>query len=109
MHPKADPQAQEEFRHDFARLAEASLPDGRPVEDVLVYFQDEARIGQKGMLSRIWARTGTRPRMMRDHRHGYVYLFSAACPATGAAVGHVCARANTDTKSCKLDHDSDRT
>ena len=109
MHPKADPQAQEAFRNHFASLVEAFLPDGLPVADVLVYFQDEARIGQKGMLSRIWAWTGTRPRMMRDHRHGSVYLFSAGCPATGAAAGHVCARANTDAKSCKLDHDSDRT
>ncbi len=32
---------------------------------------------------------------MLDHRDGYVYLFSAACPETGAAVGHACARANT--------------
>ena len=47
------------------------------------------------MLSRVWARKGTRPRILRDHRYGYVYLFSAACPETGTAVGHVCAKANT--------------
>ena len=48
------------------------------------------------MLSRIWARKGTRLRIVRDHRYGYVYLFSAACPENGAAVGHVCPKANTE-------------
>ena len=61
-----------------------------------MFFQDEDRIGQKGMLSRVWTRKGTRPRIPRDHRYGYVYLVSAACPETGHAVGHVCDKANTD-------------
>ena len=51
VHPKADPEAQEEFRNGFAQLAEAAVPDSVSTEDVLVYFQDDARIGQKGMLS----------------------------------------------------------
>ena len=38
---------------------------------------------------------GTRPRIVKDHRQGYVQPFSAACPETATAVGHVCARANT--------------
>ena len=46
------------------------------------------------MLTRVWARKGTRPRIPRDYRYGYVYLFSAACPETGDAVGHVCDKAN---------------
>ncbi len=95
VHPRADPAAREGFRSGFSRLARKAVPDGVAPEDVLVYFQDEARVGQKGMLSRVWARRGTRPRIARDHRYGYVYLFSAACPATGDAVGHVCGRANT--------------
>ena len=60
-----------------------------------MFSQDEARVGQKGMLSRVWARKETRPRIVRDHRCGYVYVFSAACPETGTAVGHVCAKAST--------------
>ena len=31
---------------------------GKPLE---IWFQDEARIGQKGTLTRIWARLGSRP------------------------------------------------
>lgn len=102
VHPRAKPEAQEEFRNGFARLAEEAVPDGVSLADVLVHFQDEARVGQKGMLSRVWARKGTRPRIVQDHRYGYVYLFSAACPETGTAVGHVCARANTGEMSRHL-------
>ena len=57
-------------------------------------FPDEARIGQKGMLSRMWACKGTRPRIPREYRYGYCYLFRALCPAKGEAIGHVCDRAN---------------
>ena len=63
IHPWARPEDQEPFRQDFRELALAALPDGVSGEDVLVFFQDEARMGQKGMLSRVWARKGTRPRL----------------------------------------------
>ena len=90
------PAPREEFRSNFKELARKVLPGGVSPESAGVRFQDEARIGRKGMLSRVWARKGTRPRIPRDHRRGYCYLFSAACPSTGQAVGHVCERANTD-------------
>jgi putative transposase len=58
---------------------------GRPIE---VWFQDEARVGQQGTLTRIWARRGTRPRAPRDRRYAWAYLFGAVCPAraVGAAL-----------------------
>ena len=96
VHPKADVQRQEEFRSNFRELVENAVPDGTALESVDVWFQDEARIGQKGMLSRIWAPLGSRPPVVRDHRYGYCYQFSAASPTAGQAVGHSCARANTD-------------
>ena len=102
VHSKADPRAQEEFRNGFAQLAQAAIPGGVSTKDVLVHFQDESRVGRKGMLSRVWVRKGTRPRIVRDHRYGYVHLFSAACPETGAAVGHVGAKADTEEMSRHL-------
>ena len=58
---------------------------GKPLE---VWFQDEARVGQKGTLTRIWARKGSRPRKPRDTRYEWAYIFGAVCPAraTGAAI-----------------------
>jgi hypothetical protein len=58
---------------------------GKPVE---IWFQDEARVGQQGTLTRIWARRGSRPRAPRDRRYSWAYLFGAVCPerAIGAAL-----------------------
>lgn len=58
---------------------------GKPVE---IWFQDEARVGQQGTLSYVWAPIGARPPAVRDNRHDSVYLFGAVCPdrATGAAI-----------------------
>jgi DDE superfamily endonuclease len=65
-----------------------ALPEharGKPLE---VWFQDEARVGQQGTLTRVWARRGTRPRAPRDRRYAWAYLFGAVCPerAIGAAL-----------------------
>ena len=95
VHPRADPAAREGFRRDSSRLAREAVPDGVAPEDVPVYLQDGARVGRKGMLPGVRARKGTRPRIVRDHRYGHLYLFPSACPATGDAVGHVCGRAST--------------
>ena len=48
-----------------------------------IWFQDEARIGQKNGLVRQWARRGTRPIQPADQRYESAYLFGAICPARG--------------------------
>jgi hypothetical protein len=55
---------------------------------VEIWFQDEARVGQQGSLSYVWAPIGSRPPMVRDTRRDPAYLFGAICPqrAVGAAV-----------------------
>ena len=66
----------------------AALPPeaaGKPVE---IWFADEARVGQQGTLTRVWAKRGSRPRAPRDRRYEWAYLFGAVCPerSTGAAI-----------------------
>ena len=53
-----------------------------------VWFQDEARVGQQGTLSYVWAPIGSRPARVRDCRHESAYLFGAICRdrAVGAAI-----------------------
>ena len=55
-------------------------------------FKTKHASAKKGMLTRVWARRGSGPRVPRDYR----YLFSAICPESGISAGHVCDRANTD-------------
>lgn len=52
-----------------------------------IWFQDEARIGQKNSLVRQWARRGTRPTQPADQRYESAYLFGAICPARGVGAG----------------------
>jgi hypothetical protein len=48
------------------------VPETTPIE---IWFQDEARIGQKNGVVRQWAKTGTRPRQPADQRYENAYLF----------------------------------
>ena len=63
------------------------MPEQAKVKPLEIWFQDEARVGQQGTLTRIWAKRGTRPRAPRDTRYKWSYIFGAACPARGATAG----------------------
>lgn len=56
-----------------------------PDKKIEVWLQDEARVGQHGTLARIWAKTGSRPRSLRDFRFQSAYIFSAICPSAQKA------------------------
>src|SRR5664279_925061 len=73
---------------NFRELSLNVLPDSAADKAIEVWFQDEARVGQKGSLEYIWAPIGSRPPMVRDNRHDSVHLFGAICPArkVGAAI-----------------------
>jgi putative transposase len=60
----------------------------RPGTAIEIWFQDEARIGQKNGLVYQWAERGSRPRQARDQRYENAYIFGAICPArdVGAAL-----------------------
>src|SRR5271170_3375657 len=60
----------------------AAQPHGVRVE---VWFQDEARIGQKNSLTRVWGQTGSRPVAPKDLGFASAYLFGAVCPSAGKA------------------------
>ena len=70
-----------------------------PVE---VWFQDEARVGQKGSLSYVWAPVGSRPAMVRDNRHDAVYIFGAICPERGVGAAIITPAANMECMNFHL-------
>lgn len=67
-----------------------------------MWFQDEARVGQQGTLTRKWARVGTRPRAPRDTRYKWSYIFGAACPGRGVAAGFVLPYVDTEAMNLHL-------
>lgn len=56
---------------------------------VEIWFQDEARVGQQGTITRMWAEKGTRPRALRQLQYDYAYIFGAVCPERDQAVALV--------------------
>ena len=78
----------------------AKLPDGVAIE---LWWQDEARVGQKNKITRRWARRGTRPRAAHDQRTKWAYIFGAICPAKGKAAGLIMPYCNTEAMQAHLD------
>lgn len=60
-----------------------------------MWFQDEARLGQRGTVSRVWAEKGSRPRLLRQQQYEYAYVLGAICPSSGKAIGLVMPHINT--------------
>jgi transposase len=75
----------------------AVVPDDLSVERVEVWFQDEARVGQRGTVTRIWAPKGRRPRVIRQQQFKAAYVFGAVCPAEGKASALVMPAANSES------------
>lgn len=67
------------------------------------YFQDEARFGQQGTLTRVWALTGSRPTAVRQTQYDYLYVFTAVCPETGDACGLIAPNVSTGVMNVFLD------
>ena len=71
-----------------------------PIE---IWFQDEARIGQKNGLVYQWAKRGSRPRQPKDQRYENAYLFGAICPARDVGAAIVMPFADTFAMQTHLD------
>ena len=64
-------------------MSDAIAPHGGTVR---TFVMDEARLGQQGTLTRVWARTGSRPAAVKQTKYEWVYLYAAVEPATGESV-----------------------
>src|ERR1700730_1413563 len=60
-----------------------------------VWFQDEARLGQKNSLTRVWGQTGSRPVAPKDLGFASAYLFGAVCPSQSKAAALIMPVCNT--------------
>jgi len=74
----------------------AALPPEAAAKPVEVWFTDEARVGQQGTLTRLWAKRGSRPRAARDRRYQGAYLFGAICPERGTRAAVIMPEVNIE-------------
>src|SRR3954449_2115855 len=82
QHEEANPEVQEFFKEIVVEQIDA-IAAAHPDKEIRVHFEDEARLGQKGTLTRVWARKGSRPRAVRQLRYTSLYVLVAVCMTTG--------------------------
>jgi hypothetical protein len=63
----------------------AAVAAAHPKEQLQLWCEDEARIGQKGRVCHRWYERGVRPPGLADQRFESLYLFAACRPGTDAA------------------------
>jgi putative transposase len=80
-----------------------ALAEAHPQKEVRTYFQDEARFGQKGTITRVWARRGSRPRAVRQTGFSSLYVLAAVCAATGAMSALIMPALNTEVVNLFLE------
>ena len=81
------------------KAAVAGVAHGTAVE---VWWQDEARVGQQGTLTRVWAKRGSRPRAVRDRRYTWAWLFGAVCPERGVGAAVVLPHVDVEAMNLHL-------
>ena len=79
------------------------------LDKVDVWFQDEARIGQQNTTTRLWARKGSRPRVVKQQQFEYAHLFGAVCPSNGATEALITPCVNKEIMARHLQQISKRT
>src|SRR3954469_23429028 len=94
QHEDADPELQAIFKEVVVDQIQA-IAEAHPGEEVQVWHEDEARFGQQGTLTRVWARRGSRPRRVRQNGRESLYVLTAVCAAAGAAAGLIAPELNT--------------
>ena len=62
-----------------------------------MWFQDEARFGQQGTLTNVWALKGTRPVVVKQTEYEWIYLYASVNAMTGESVALLAPNVNTGT------------
>jgi hypothetical protein len=76
----------------------AKLAEAHPDKRVVTYFQDEARYGQKGTITRCWAKRGSKTTAVRQNQ----YVYGAVCPENGESRALIAFAVDTETMSTFL-------
>jgi transposase len=101
-HPKNSQEAIEQFKDTFPEEVE-KIKDKLDNNLIEIWWQDESRIGQQGSLSRVWAKKGTRPRVVRQKQFLSTYIFGAVCPDRDIGCALVIPECNSGMTQIHLD------
>jgi Winged helix-turn helix len=83
-YPQQDPVAQEAYKKTSPIWSKPSSPEHAREKPIELWWQDEARVGQQGTLTRVWAKRGSRPRRVISAANGPTYSALSALVAISA-------------------------
>ena len=101
-HPKHSEEAIEAFKDMFPEEIQR-IKEQINTKKIEIWWQDESRIGQQGSLSRVWARKGTRPRVVRQRQFLSTYIFGAVCPDRDIGCAMILPQCNSGMMQIHLD------
>nr|WP_241911670.1 IS630 family transposase [Telmatospirillum siberiense] len=99
--PRPTPKRRNAFKKGL-RDAVAAAESAHPGKRISLYFQDEARVGQKGRRCHRWWLRGQRPPGLCDHRFDWTYIFGAVQPVTREGFALVLPEVSTRTMTLFL-------
>ena len=94
QHEDANPEVQEFFKEIVVEQIDA-IAGQHPDRELRVSFEDEARFGTQGTITRVWAPKGSRPRAVRQNGREWLYVLMAVCLSTGSASALIMPELNT--------------
>lgn len=80
-----------------------SVGDTHRGKKIRLFFQDEARVGQKGRVCHRWYTKGERPPGKCDQRYTFAYIFGAVEPGTDNAFAFILPEVSTHAMQVYLD------
>lgn len=80
----------------------AAIRDEQADKRLLIFHQDEARFGQQGTLTRVWAPKGSRPTAVKQTEYEYLWVVGAVCAETGQAEAILSPNLNTEVMNAFL-------
>jgi transposase len=102
QHEDSIPEVQAFFKEIVVEQIQA-IADEHPEKEVRIYFEDEARFGTQGTITRVWAPRGSRPRAVRQNGREWLYVLMAVCLDTGAASALIMPELNTEVLNLFLE------
>ena len=94
QHEDANPEVQEFFKEIVVEQIDA-IAEQHPNQELRIYFEDDARFGTQGTITRVWAPKGSRPRAVRKNGREWLYVLMAVCVTTGTASALIMPELNT--------------
>ena len=83
--------------------AVSELKRSYPNEKIEVWAEDEARLGLKPILRRVWAKRGERPQAIAYPRYEWLWVYAAVHPASGLVFWAILPWLNSEMMQMFLD------